>query len=326
MKIVNSIAQIHSGLLEKNGVLKKRVDELVSSVKDPQWHYVSRVKKQESFALKMETCRVSNPEEMEDFFACTIVVENAGSINKAKKRIKKFFDFKYQRPKSDSFTHKDSSSFVFDDLRMYVSLKKEFGDKKPIDDIVFEIQIKTFLQHAWSIATHDLVYKSDKISWVKERVAYQVKAMLESAEVSIEQAGKLDVISGLPKENKRIKKQESVKRMLNKYFSEVFLPSDMIRLIDNIINLMGILDLELKDLESCLLEENKVNRGSKTVNLSPYLIFLQSIINQKEEVVVAFLKKDFSQVRGTYKIFLPKEVDVSKIREDVLRSNNVILV
>ena len=51
--------------------------------------------------------------------------------------------------------------------------------------MIFEVQIKTILQHAWSIATHDLIYKTDTVSWPKERIAFQVKAMLEHAEIAI---------------------------------------------------------------------------------------------------------------------------------------------
>ena len=53
------------------------------------------------------------------------------------------------------------------------------------------MQVKTFLQHAWGIATHDLIYKTDDVSWSRQRIAYQIKAMLEHAEMSIQEAGRL---------------------------------------------------------------------------------------------------------------------------------------
>src|SRR5690349_1782379 len=82
-----------------------------------------RLKKAESFALKLETGRFSESSKLEDFFACTVVVDNLDQIKKAQELVKKNFVINAQRPKDLKFTHKDPSSFQFDDLRLYVTLK-----------------------------------------------------------------------------------------------------------------------------------------------------------------------------------------------------------
>ena len=186
MKVPASIRRLHEDQKAINDRLKAAIDERMRGLKNPRWHYESRVKELPSFALKIESGRFDNPRSLEDFFACTIVVANSTEIDEAEKLIDENFALQERRPQHPSHTHKASYAFPFDDLRLYVALADK-PSVPPTDliGIVFEVQIKTFLQHAWSIATHDLLYKTDDANWSKERIAYQIKAMLEHAEVSI---------------------------------------------------------------------------------------------------------------------------------------------
>ena len=116
MKIVNSIKQIYGEEKKLNQLVAKEADRIIKSFLKPDWHFLGRLKSLESYALKLETGRVLNPQNMEDFYACTIVVENSSAIVGAKALIKKHFQIHEERPKNQNFTHKDSSSFIFDDL------------------------------------------------------------------------------------------------------------------------------------------------------------------------------------------------------------------
>ena len=319
MKIVNSVRKVYQDQLEINNKLKQRVDQLLISVKQNQWHYVSRIKSMASFALKLETGRVENPNALEDFFACTIVVENTKAIKNARTLLKKHFKIHQERPENQNFTKKESSSFIFDDLRLYASLLPTSARPKgPVNDVKFEVQIKTFLQHAWAIATHDLVYKSDDLSWTKQRVAYQVKAMLENAEISIEKADSVKKLPGIPSDNPKIQFQNKIKQFLLKSFDQNTLPTDLVRLIGNIEYLIKVLKIDLTEIEDCLDKDSKNGLGVHTLNLSPYLIIVQSIINRKPKKVESFLK---SKARGNYnpKIFIPLEVDLKTINNDLSR-------
>src|ERR1039458_7003995 len=171
MKIPASIRRLHEDQKAVNDRLKSVVDERMAGLKKPRWHYESRVKELPSFALKIESGRFQKPEALEDFFACTLVVSNATEIAEAERLVGDHFTVQYRRPKQIDKTHKPSNSFPFDDLRVYAVLRE--GPAIPPTDlagIAFEVQIKTFLQHAWSIATHDLLYKSDDVNWSKERI------------------------------------------------------------------------------------------------------------------------------------------------------------
>jgi ppGpp synthetase/RelA/SpoT-type nucleotidyltranferase len=264
----------------------------------------------ESFALKIETGRCANPNAIEDYFGCLIVVQSISEIAIALAMITKFCTIEYRRPKSDDVTHKNSDSFPFDDLRLYAKLRaEEFLPEDPLTNIVFEIQVKTFLQHAWSIATHDLIYKSDKISWARERIAYQIKAILEQAEVSISGADKLSELPEVSKENPDFTLLKEVQKLIIDSWDSEDLPADTLRLSRTVFDLLKALGLSVKELEIILAAETGVGKGVKTRDLTPYTIILQSIINQKPD----FIKKFDSNTKNRFKIFLPKEVSLGDL-------------
>lgn len=120
MKISKSLRDIHSSQREQYEQLQGRVDRIINALKYRRWHYESRVKDLESFALKVETGRYDNPDQVEDFFACTLVVENLDSMSKAETLVRRKFKFHERRPKKNNFTSKPSDSFRFDDTRIYV--------------------------------------------------------------------------------------------------------------------------------------------------------------------------------------------------------------
>lgn len=306
MKIPQSLRKLYDEQYEINIKLKERVDSKLEALIDKRWHYESRLKMPESFALKFESGRIANQKTIEDFFACNVVVENKSSLNKAEKLIKRQFNLEKRRPPSDKFTHKDSSSFPFDDLRLYVTWRDDpMLPPTEIKDILFEVQIKTFLQHAWSIATHDLIYKSDNVSWAKERIAYQIKAMLEHAEISIQEAEKLTTSQALNKTNKHTKNLLKIIQLLNElWVDKSSLPKNLTVLAENVKSAIEAIDINIDKLKTVLDEETKSGRGIKTLNLSPYGIIIQSLFNKEKEKIV----KSLSKGTGKFKILIPEEI------------------
>lgn len=321
MKIVKSIQELYNKKVDFYKILKSKTDELISSQKDERWHYESRIKKIESFSQKIETGRFDQTEIFEDFFAATIVVKNLNEIKTAEELIKKNFSIHVRRPDSVNYTHKDSHSFPFDDLRLYISLKDnqtgEFAEH--IYTLKFEMQVKTFLQHAWTIATHDLIYKSDKINWAKERVAYQVKAALEHAEVTISGIEELSKLSELAKENKEVKKVNKLISIILKHWSQEDLPMDRRRLAQNTLSFIEAINLSINELDEILKNETAANRGTLIRDLSPYLIVVQSVFHTHPEKVGAFLKESNGKLRQ--RILITSEMtlpELGEIMEDKL--------
>jgi hypothetical protein len=74
MKIPASIRRLYEDQVEPNRRLKKEVDDILRRIAvQKNWHYESRIKSEISVALKLESGRIKDPREIEDFFACTLV-------------------------------------------------------------------------------------------------------------------------------------------------------------------------------------------------------------------------------------------------------------
>jgi hypothetical protein len=319
MKIPTSVRYIFEDRKPLYEKLREAVDKKLGSVKKEEWHYISRVKGEESYALKVESGRYADISTLEDFFACTLVVPNFGQIKKAEAIVRSIFEFSYRRPTKDKKTHKPSHSFEFDDLRLYAKWVDD-PDLPPteLNGLVFEIQIKTFLQHAWSIATHDLIYKSCEANWSKERIAFQIKAMLEHAESSIQQAEDMAKSSSAMKTDQTTKRLSSLITLLGEIWkNEDDLPEDKKRLSSNVLNLLKCLEMKDETLKMILVKETELGRGARTRNLSPYGVIVQSILNQDPRVLLEYMEN------GDRKIFMPREIEFPA-EIDIARLKNTI--
>jgi ppGpp synthetase/RelA/SpoT-type nucleotidyltranferase len=299
------------------------VDNRIEVIKNARWHYESRVKELPSFALKVESGRFSNPRSLEDFFACTLVVANALGIYEAEQLIRDNFAVKGRKPEDANSTHKSPNAFPFDDLRLYVNLPE--GPAIPptnLSSVVFEVQIKTFLQHAWSIATHDLLYKSDDVNWSKERIAFQIKAMLEHAEVSIEEAGRLATCSVLAKEDSNTATLKKGIAVIKTQWSTDELPEDVRTLSTNIIAVLKALDLTIQRLEEILIAGKAKRGGIHPSNLSPYCTVIQYLFDAEQEKVLHYLRKEKARTR----ILIPEEVELPVGTDKSALRNAVFIV
>lgn len=306
---------LYEDLSPKYKELKRLVDGLVLGRKEARWHYESRLKKEESFALKLETGRVLKPDQPDDFFACTLVVENYSRIAHAEGQVRSWFKFDFRKPKDPKETHLAPFSFQFDDLRLYVRWADMAGEKSTqCNGLLFEVQIKTFLQHAWGIATHDFIYKAEKVDWSTSRIAYQVKAMLENAELSIGSAGSLTGSEMLNKVDRDSSSLTSTIAEIKKRWPKDRLPSDLRRLAENVEDLQFVLRVESPDLWDAVDEATRQGEGAATLDLSPYSAILRALIHKKGTPLFDALKRN----RGNAKIFVPVEVELPTLPSQIM--------
>ena len=278
MKIVKSIRDIHRSCQPKYKMLKLDVEEVLKSmVGDSGWLYSSRIKTLDSFAQKIETGSVVDPMCLEDFFACTIVVPTVAEIGSAEEMVYQLYDRRERRPIDDNFTRKSSSEFVFDDLRLYVARRPRISGKDPnLDGVLFEVQIKTILQHAWSVATHDLIYKTDTVSWPLERVAFQVKAMLEHAEVSVSEAVTLARAPGIAKEDQQTREVLEIIDHARQLWAAEQLPRDVRRLAVSVLALLRLCGVSVGEFRS-VVDAERGRVGGVPRELSPYAFTVQAL-------------------------------------------------
>lgn len=84
-------------------------------------------------------------------------------------------------------TQKAPDVFRFDSTRFVGKIEYTPGLDLPdgVTSVNFEVQIPTAFEYAWSVVTHDLVYKSDDFDWRKQRLAALLKASVEQSELLI---------------------------------------------------------------------------------------------------------------------------------------------
>jgi ppGpp synthetase/RelA/SpoT-type nucleotidyltranferase len=249
MKIPRSVRDLYQQIEPQYAKLKIVVDNIAHGQKEHRWHYESRLKGEQSFALKLETGRVPDPTRPEDLFACTLVVENRSRIADAEKFVCERFELHDRRPKDTAFTHLRPDSFDFDDLRLYVAWKDDpTVPPSGLAGIVFEVQIKTFLQHAWGIATHDFIYKTDDVDWSSSRIAFQVKAMLENAELSIGEAKRLTDCDMLKRTDRDHRNAKRTIQEIRTRWEPDQLPADLRRLAQNVASLSNALRMGISEI------------------------------------------------------------------------------
>lgn len=164
-------------------ILSKNVREVVFNycIKK-NFAFIDRIKSIESLSEKIETGRYAKWSDLDDFYAATIIIPSLNHESEIIGFLRKMFIEVELRKRGQ--TKKAPDVFRFDSTR-FIGKLKQVGEPTAIGEINFEIQIKTAFEHAWSVATHSMVYKTNNIDWKLLRIAAQLKSSVEQLDMIV---------------------------------------------------------------------------------------------------------------------------------------------
>ena len=319
MKVTKSVRDLYDSINEVACILKNEINELiVDFCKSKNWSSNSRIKEIHSFAQKLETGQFESLESIDDFLGYEIIVTNVHEIATAKDYIKDNFDVIHERPNKTKL----ASDFSFDSIRMYVRAKPSLKEKI-YKSMVFEIQIKTLLEKAWSSATHDFTYKCENAEWAKERLVYQIKAILTHADLMLAEMERISQLDLLKKEYTKYDQINAISLWIRTSWDLTERPSNMKRLAEVVDKLCQNYNVKFDELKDIVNQHKLQNGGSK--DLSIYATILQALFDTNH---AEFIKKAKSKYKDNkeLKLIIPEEVDIEQNIKNSLHKARCIFI
>ena len=278
---------------DNNEIYIKHVGNIVRETitnfcEDKGFASIHRFKIVESLAEKLESGRFENWSDIDDIFACAIIIPNLNYESDVINFLKAtFLEVVIKRRGSRL---KDPTAFRFESTRFIGKLKPREGDAQDphIYNLSFEIQIRTAFEHAWAVTTHPLIYKNNMIDWRRLRLASQLKAAAEQMDmlaISFDQASEFIVKCEWPD----VKAKKEIIKRFHGFIEEGFIkneliPKDWTRFSDNIYKLITATEEaqdmdpteKVKYVKDCLKKFNDELKklGSNKVPLSISLLQL----------------------------------------------------
>jgi ppGpp synthetase/RelA/SpoT-type nucleotidyltranferase len=166
--------------------VRMRVRETLLAYCDSKHYaFVSRIKTLSSLSEKIESGRYTKWSDIEDLIACAVVtptlLEEEGVLS--------FLGTAFEEVvvKKRGGSQKPPDAFRFDSTRFVGRLRRPetVSVTEPVYQILFEVQIRSAFEHAWSVTTHELTYKGQEVSWNRLRLAAQLKGAAEQLDLLI---------------------------------------------------------------------------------------------------------------------------------------------
>lgn len=155
-------------------------EQLASYCESNGYMLKHRVKELPSIAAKLQQGRFESWADLDDLVAFTIVVPTRSHESPVQAWLSEHFE--HHTTRSRETAEKAPDTFRFDAVRWYGRVAESsvvLPEQEPFRRFLFEVQVKTVFEDAWSVITHDVVYKGDDPSWGRARLASQLKAAVE---------------------------------------------------------------------------------------------------------------------------------------------------
>lgn len=260
--------------------LLEELERYVSGTLEPycgklKYIFIDRRKTLSSLVEKLDSGRIKAWSELDDLYACTIVVPTAQHEQGVLRKLDTSFEQVRLRSRSDA--RKAPDVFRFDGARWYGRVRGETAaERQPgLGDQLFEVQVVTAFEYAWIAVTHDLVYKSDNVDWRRQRLAAQLKAAVEQIEVLIaafDPASSAIQASPWPETAAKAMIIDRCKLLaIDRYVPDTLQPDSWRRFADNVFALVRSYESNAQGMEaavSALLETIEADlRGASPLEL-----------------------------------------------------------
>lgn len=282
--------------------VKEAVDKtLINYCSKNLFAYSSRIKELDSLAEKIESGRYDDWNSIDDFIGAVIIVPNVNY----EPQIIKFLETSFNKVllKKRGSTLKSYEVFRFDATR-FIGRLRIIEKEEIINTINFEVQIRSAFEHAWSVATHDLAYKTKSIDWKILRLAAQLKS-------SVEQLDMLTLGANEIKNSIQEHKWPETEMKMNvcQFFESLFLekklpnelyPKDMSRFSENLFSVL----------------RNRFNQ----INHKKWKKELSTVLNSIKNNFETFAQNDFPMSLSLFQLCFGIIIKENFVTQDELKS------
>lgn len=182
-----------------------------------------RKKELPSLYEKLFTARYETINQVDDILAYSVVVDLSSQTDSVEYYLKRAFCVQTVRGPQTLF---DERFFDFDCTRVVSRLGHTGADKEILNSVLFEVQIKTLLQYAWSKITHPIVYKPETYDAQKSRLAAETLARLEAVDRTFQNFDKIAPTVKTVRRKDMVGAQ-SISNMIESLFVDGTIPSEL---------------------------------------------------------------------------------------------------
>ena len=281
MIVPRTIEAFYGRIIDSLILLKSNIDQTLKNMADSlNVTYVeARIKSKESLMAKIEKEGHDNPaDEIEDLVACTLIVNKTSEIEAVKKVIEQKFNIEDEKSKRS----RSPNEFVYDAVHLILSFKDDpLISNRNILGKKFELQIRTTLQNAIDKVTREEIYKTDVLTWQKDRTASEIRANLELLDLLLNFFPSIADFQE-EREYELYKHRNKIIDLLKHIWTAEKLPEDLRRTSIIIEDYLKLADATVEDLSNWL-EDAKYAYVVEAISITPCQIILMILFLEKKD-------------------------------------------
>ncbi len=289
MIIPRAIEAFYSRVLDSLNLIKSNVDRTFKNIADSLGitYVEARIKPKESLMAKIEKEGYENPaDEVEDLVACTLIVNKTSEIEAVKKIIEQKFNIEDERSKRS----RSPNEFVYDAVHLILTFKDDpLISNKEILGKRFELQIRTGLQNTIDKVTREEIYKTDVLTWQKERTASEIRANLELLDLLLDSFPKIADFQE-EREYELYKRRNKIIDLLKRTWTAEKLPKDLRRASIIIEDYLRLADAIIEDLSNWV-KDSKYAHIVDAISITPCQIILVILLLEKKSRFLQTVKE-----------------------------------